>query len=290
MRRRVGLFLLPQQVGRGAHPVREIARFLVVVRLYKQCFEGKLRQSWRCVERALLLAQGLLRCVSGRVYPLPLHFYQGDLGPTGHYGSLPEMHRSSRRNRHASVSNPGREETGLLDSNSLATVVTACQKGDRAAFRQLYDSCHNGVFRLAVRMVGWQDAADVTQQAFLQALRSIGQFNGRSRIETWLYRLAVNESLQHLRRSRRRRYRVLDWEPMDQSHHGGSAERKELLEQALARIDPELRSIFLLREVEGLSYRDIAEALQIREGTVGSRLNRARRELKKHLSDLGFEL
>ena len=103
-----------------------------------------------------------------------------------------------------------------------------------------------------------------------------------------MYRLAVNESLQHLRRNRRK-YRTLDWEPLDESQQPDGGEKKELLELALARIDPELRSIFLLREIEGLSYGDIAEALQIREGTVGSRLNRARRELKQHLSDLGFE-
>lgn len=200
------------------------------------------------------------------------------------------MSDTSRRNTHCSASNAGREETCRTDGDSLAVVVAACQNGDRAAQRQLYDACHQSVFGLAVRMVGLQDAADVTQHVFLQAFRSIGQFNGRSRFETWLYRLAVNESLQHLRRNRRWRHQGLDWEPMDESHHRDDAERKELLEQALARIDPELRSIFLLREVEGLSYREIAEALAIPEGTVGSRLNRARRELKQHLSDLGFEL
>ena len=112
-------------------------------------------------------------------------------------------------------------------------------------------------------MVGVQDAADVTQQVFLQAFRLIGQFGGRSRFETWLYRLAVNESLQHLRRNRRWRHRSLDWEPMDEAQHADDADRKEQLERALAQIDPELRSIFLLREVEGLSYREIAEALQV---------------------------
>jgi RNA polymerase sigma-70 factor (ECF subfamily) len=139
-------------------------------------------------------------------------------------------------------------------------------------------------------MVGLQDAADVTQQVFLQVFRSIGQFNGRSRFETWLYRIATNESLQHLRRNRKWRYHTLDWEPMDATAHGDTNEQKEMLQQALGRIDPGLRSLFLLREVEQLSYRGIAETLQIPEGTVGSRLNRARRELRQHLSELGFEL
>lgn len=194
-----------------------------------------------------------------------------------------------RREFHLTASNLNGQETCRLDCDTLATAITACQDGDHFAFRQIYDFCHQKVFRLAVRIVGGEDASDVTQQVFLQAFRSLSQFNGQSRFETWLYRLAVNESLQHLRRNRRWNYHVLDWEPMDESHHAEDAEKKDLLEQALARIDPELRSIFLLREVEGLSYHDIAAALSIPEGTVGSRLNRARRELKQQLSDLGFE-
>jgi RNA polymerase sigma-70 factor (ECF subfamily) len=201
---------------------------------------------------------------------------------------IAEMPAAPRRNTLLTASKAVREEK--CDGDSLAAVVTACQNGDCEAYRQLYDSCHQSIFRLAVRMVGLQDAADVTQQVFLQAFRSIGQFNGRSRFETWLYRLAVNESLQHLRRNRRWQYRTLDWDPMDVSHHQDNDEPTELLEQSLARVDPQLRSIFLLREVEGLSYHDIAEALEIPEGTVGSRLNRARRELKQELSDLGCEL
>lgn len=201
-----------------------------------------------------------------------------------------EMPDAPRRKSHSTASNTCEEETRFTEDGSLAAVVSSCKQGDRAAMRQLYDACHHSVFRLAVRMVGLQDAADVTQQVFYQALRSIDQFNGRSRFETWLYRLAVNESLQHLRRNRRWRHHVLDWEPMDETHHGDDAERKELLDRALVRLDPELRSIFLLREVEELSYQDIAESLQIPEGTVGSRLNRARRELQRHLSDLGYEL
>jgi RNA polymerase sigma-70 factor (ECF subfamily) len=199
-----------------------------------------------------------------------------------------EIVDSPRRNNCESASNNGRETSCRLDGPSLALVVLASQRGDRVAQRQLYDCCHPNVFRLMVRMVGRQEAAEAMQQVFLQVFRSIDQFNGHSHFVTWLYRLAVNEALQHLRRNRRK-YRTLDWEPVDDSRQTDGGESKELLDLALARIDSELRSIFLLREVEGLSYRDISDALQIREGTVGSRLNRARRELKQHLSDLGFE-
>lgn len=141
-----------------------------------------------------------------------------------------------------------------------------------------------------LRMVGRADAGDVAQQVFLQALRRIGQFDGRARFETWLYRIAVNESLQHLRRRRRwKRGQSLETEPLDASPpHDEQVECKELVDRALARLEPELRSLFWLREVEGMSYREIALSLDIPEGTVGSRLNRVRQELQRHLKDLGW--
>lgn len=171
----------------------------------------------------------------------------------------------------------------------MAEVAAACRQGNMAARRQLYDACSEHVFRVAARIAGPQDAADVTQQVFLQAFRSIDKFDGRSKFETWLHRIAVNEALQHLRRNRRHKHSDLDWEPEEESTAPGErTEQKEALEQALASIDPELRSIFLLREVEDYSYHEIAESLHIPEGTVGSRLNRARRELKRQLQDLGY--
>lgn len=174
--------------------------------------------------------------------------------------------------------------------DTTAEIVAAAQGGDRDAQRQLYELSHQNVYRLMVRMVGLQDADDLTQQVFLQAFRRIGQFSGRSQFSTWLYRLAVNESLQHLRRSKRAHFHVLEHEPMDHSSgHSDNVEQKDLLERALAMLEPDLRSTFLLREVEELPYGEIALALDVPEGTVGSRLNRARRELKQHLLELGWE-
>lgn len=198
----------------------------------------------------------------------------------------------TRRNSLPAASN--RADRGVdawqgMDNASPHT-VTACQQGDRAAQRQLYEQCQERVFRLVCRMVGIQDASDLTQQVFLQTFRTIGQFAGASRFETWLYRLTVNECLQFLRRARRKPCEGLSHEPVD--HRPADAVRvqhQELLDRGLARLDPELRCIFLLREVEGLAYRDIAIALEISEGTVGSRLNRARTELKERLIELGWE-
>lgn len=179
----------------------------------------------------------------------------------------------------------------LSEQATSEEIVALCQRGDRDAQRQLYETTHHNVYRLMVRMVGLQDAEDVMQQVYLQVFRSIAQFSGRSRLETWLYRLAANEALQHLRRNKRQQQcRPLAYEPVDRSvNHSVSTEHSELLKESLDRLDPELRCVFLLREMEGLAYREIADSLDLAEGTVGSQLNRARRQLRKHLIELGWE-
>ena len=177
-----------------------------------------------------------------------------------------------------------------MTPTAVDEIVVACQEGDRDAQRQLYERYNQNVYRLMVRMVGLDDADDLTQQVFLRLLRNITKFSGRSRFETWLYRVAMNESLQFLRRRARERDQVLVQEPADRAQpHGVCVEQRELLEHSLQRIDPELRSIFLLREVEQLSYQEIASIIGISEGTVASRLNRVRRHLRDRLIELGWE-
>lgn len=166
-------------------------------------------------------------------------------------------------------------------------VIAGCQGGDRDAQRRLYAAHHEKVFRLAVRMVSQQEAADVTQQVFLQVFLKISQFSGRSQLATWLYRITVNECLQHLRRNRRQLVQPLAIEPADTARsHTRRTEDAELLQQALEKLDGELRAIFLLREVEQLPYCVIADVTGIPAGTVGSRLNRARRLLKQYVLEL----
>ena len=180
------------------------------------------------------------------------------------------------------------EET--LDAEPIDDLVAASRRGSRAAQQRLYECCHQRVYRLLVRMVGRGDADDLLQQVFLQVFRTLRQFSGQSRFETWLYRVSVNESLQHLRKQRRRRWVSLEGDFMDHKpNHERDLDHKELMEHALARLEPELRSLFLLREVEKLSYAEIAAALQIPEGTVASRLSRARQLLKQYLIELGWE-
>lgn len=140
------------------------------------------------------------------------------------------------------------------------------------------------------RMVGRDHAEDLTQQVFLRLFQSLTKFSGHSSFSTWLYRLATNEALQFLRRSKRRTTLPLPCDPVDnRNSHQEQVDTRELLECALSTLPPELRSVFLLREIEGLSYEDLALTLDIAEGTVASRLNRARELLRAELHDIFVE-
>lgn len=156
--------------------------------------------------------------------------------------------------------------------------------------QQLYEQCSDDVYGLMIRMVGRQDADDLTQQVFLTMFRKLHQFNGQSKLETWLYRLATNEALQHLRRTKRRSTAPLVGEPeVSDADPIVANEEVQLIEKAMLCLEPELRAILLLKEQQNLSYREIAESTGIPEGTVGSRLNRARKELREVLAKLGWE-
>ncbi len=177
-----------------------------------------------------------------------------------------------------------------LHDDVLARLLAEVRYGSREAQQRLYESFHRRVFRLLVRMVGRDDAEDLLQQVFLQVFRTLNQFQGQSQFETWLYRVSVNESLQHLRKQRSRRTVSLESDIMDRKlDQVRDFDQKELMEYALERLEPELRSLFLLREVENQSYAEIAVVLQIPEGTVASRLGRARQLLKQYLVELGWE-
>lgn len=192
-----------------------------------------------------------------------------------------------RSNRHSLV----RQDSGNHGIvKSIEEIVASAQAGDPESFRELYDVFHQNTYRLMVRMVGLQEAEDLTQQVFLQVFRKLAKFSSQAKFSTWLYRLAINESLQYLRIKGRSHITRLEWEPEQHSHAQESFECKECLERALAAVDPELRAVFLLREVEEMSYTEIAEVLHIPSGTVGSRLNKVRRELQCILTELGAEV
>jgi RNA polymerase sigma-70 factor (ECF subfamily) len=175
-----------------------------------------------------------------------------------------------------------------LASQSLGRIIAGCRAGNTLDRQALYFQYFGKVRGLAVRLVGSQDADDVTQQSFLQLFRGIHLFRGEAKFDTWLYRLVVNECHQH-RRKKRGELRSLDSEPPDD--RPGSFDRvesHELLDQALARLEPELRTVVVLREMEQLSYSQLASILSVPEGTIASRLSKARSLLKQHLVELGW--
>lgn len=167
--------------------------------------------------------------------------------------------------------------------------VAAGQSGDTEALGRVYHQCSPRIYALVRRMAGREHADDLTQQVFLQAFRKLGQFNGRSKFETWLYRLAVNEVLQWGRKRQRKKEAALVADPPQTDVPATvRMEQREMLEWALQQLEPELRAVFLLKEQQGQSYREIAEAVGIPEGTVGSRLNRARQQLRELLAQAGW--
>ncbi|TWU39453.1 ECF RNA polymerase sigma factor SigE [Novipirellula artificiosorum] len=179
---------------------------------------------------------------------------------------------------------------GLPDAAVTSELIRGCAAGDRAAMQEIYELCSDRVYSLMVRMVGQQDADDVTQQVFMQMFRKLDQFSGESKLETWLYRLATNEALQFIRKRKRQTLEPIVSEPVSTAPDRRlKSEDIEMLEMGLSRLDPELRAILSLKEEQGLSYNEIAHALEIPEGTVGSRLNRARKELREELLKLGWE-
>jgi len=179
----------------------------------------------------------------------------------------------------------------FTDESIHESIIERAFAGERAAQRELYEHFRDRAFRLVRRIVGESDADDVTQECFLKVFAKLHTFRFESQFSTWFHRLIVNEALQHVRsRSRRKEYGqpVLD-EEMGQVVGAATMENAELLEVAMSRIDPELRAVFELKAVDELPYSAIAEIVGIPEGTVGSRLNRARTELRDHLIQLGWE-
>jgi RNA polymerase sigma-70 factor (ECF subfamily) len=169
----------------------------------------------------------------------------------------------------------------LIESELLAR----CRQGDREAQRELYARTSERIYRLLVRMTGSDDTAlDLAQDTYLRAFTRIAQFDGRSSLATWLYRIAVTQALQFLRRERQLRAKLHErtsQTPIDTS--GEQAIARLDLNEALAALQPTDRVILLLRYQEGLDYRAIAKVVECAEGTVASRLHRARERLRKIL-------
>ncbi len=173
-------------------------------------------------------------------------------------------------------------------------LVRAAAGGDQDAFARLVRQYEDQVYRLALRMCSDpEDARDVAQEAFLGAWRGLPAFRQEAGFATWLYRLTANAAIDHMRRTRRQkgnvslddeglRLDVADGAPGPQQAAEGR-ELREAVDDGLRRLPDGYRAVLVLRELQGLSYQEIAETLSMDLGTVKSRISRARGALRKIL-------
>ena len=191
------------------------------------------------------------------------------------------------------MSNSTKKETG----SDEARLVAALKAGDETAFQTLMASHKEQVYATAYGFtLDEEESLDIVQNVFMKAFQGMGRFKAESKISTWLFRITVNECL-NLRRKWSRRLRRFH-QPMDapgiplvlKSNTKGPdellivKEMGEKLKQALAALPDQARMVFVLKEIQGHSYEEIAGLLKIKKGTVSSRLHYARKKLQKALA------
>ncbi len=194
----------------------------------------------------------------------------------------------------------------LIQSNQVGNsademqLVRAAKQGDVAAFEELVRRYDRNVFRIANHIThNAEDAEDVVQEAFLKAYQNLDRFQEQSKFYTWLVRIAVNEALMKLRRRRSDKTvsmdqdieteedtiprEIADWSPNPEQQFK-QEELKEILAKTIQGLPPSFRTVFVLRDVEGLSTEETAEALDLSVPAVKSRLLRARLQLRERLN------
>lgn len=177
--------------------------------------------------------------------------------------------------------------TGIDDAVLLERVVG----GDREAFTVLMGRHQDRIFSVCLRMMGNRASAmDATQETFLTLFRKANQYRGGASVGTWLYRIAINNCYDLLRKERRRpTERIPDYlDPADPRSEDafGSVELSGPIRSALAGLSPDFRAVVVLSDIEGHSLPEVADSLDLPIGTVKSRLFRARRQLAAELGNL----
>ncbi len=178
--------------------------------------------------------------------------------------------------------------------------LEALKNGDRTEFSRLVEAYSGNIYRLALKMLNHpEDAEDVLQETFLKAYRHLKGFDGRSKLSTWLFRIATNEALMLIRRQKpnifsideplemtdgeQKPLQIVDWCCLPENELM-SSEARAHLDQAIQKLQHNLRVVFLLRDIEGLSTQETADVLGLTETAVKTRLSRARMRLREELS------
>lgn len=186
---------------------------------------------------------------------------------------------------------------------SEAELLVGLRARDPVAYRRLVELNSADIYNVALKLLGdEQEAEDVLQETFLSAFRAIDRFEGRSKLSTWLYRIAYNATLMRLRKrdqmttfsldqpmreepiSKRTSRHLVDWSAVPDDRLL-TAEARQEMDRAIAELPESLRSTFILRDIQGLSGAETAEVLGITVQAVKNRLHRARLRLRDRLSD-----
>jgi len=172
-----------------------------------------------------------------------------------------------------------------------ATLIRQCLEGHTKAFESIIDKYQKPIFNVALRIIDdTQDAEDVAQAVFVKAFEKLGTFDPRHKLFSWLYRMAVNESLNFL--NQKKRFEGLDQGLVSQDQSPDESyednERSQTIENALMQLEPEQRALIVLKHFQELSYKEIGFIFNIPEKTVKSRLFSARQLLKSVLLRQGF--
>ena len=178
--------------------------------------------------------------------------------------------------------------------------VSELKRGEKAAFQKLYEEYHQKIYGTAITMLGnAEDAEDAVQEVFMKIYRKVSYFNSKSKIGTWLYRIAVNVCIDHVRRNKVRRAKSVslkesslislteNGEKADSSVASGEVNR--ITKIAITQLSPKLRTVVVLRDLQGLTHSEIADILGCSKGTVSSRLNRGRLKLRDLLISQGLD-
>lgn len=188
-------------------------------------------------------------------------------------------------------------------NDSIESLVRLASDGDSTAFKVLYEQFHQPVFRTAFRLLeDRMRAEDVTQEVFVSIHQKLEAFDFNSVFKTWCYRITVNACYDVMRKQKRRsRYKkeLADPDSLESELKSSKDSRPEeilnrkelsiLINDKLQKLHKDLKTTFILREFEQLSYADIAMVMECSEGTVASRLARARKQLAEYLNKIGID-